>query len=393
MYVAISALSVKPDRTGGGETVLRNLVHHLPLADPGIRYLIFVTQENQSLFAEHGSALTLRVVPNWVCSPANRVLYELLVLPWVVRQRGVDLYFSINQVASPLLPCPTIAFVQNLLYYHYRDFFRFSGSRLTAWMGAELRNLYYSSLQGISVRRAVHTIAVSENVRQEVARRENIPLAKITTIPLAVATKNTAPLPGLTANPTGARSPGTKPFFLMVGALSPYKNIDRAMAGLARLRKENPSRDLELVLLGLNSHGYEHHLRGVAAGLGIAHAVHFMGYVPHDQLGMWYQQARAFLLLSACEAFPLPPLEAMAWGTPVIASNLSSVPEVVGEGAVIVDPYDTAQVADALGKMTDDNHFRRTQIASGYRWVQRFSWEQTATRIAALLRLCSQRSR
>ena len=393
MRVAISALSVKPNRTGGGETVLRNLVRYLPPADPDIRYLVFVTQENRALFEHESSAVCLEVVPSWVSTPARRVLYELLVLPGVVRQQGVDVYFSANQVASPLLPCPVVALVQNLLYYHYREFDPFSGSRLRAWLGMEARNLYYSSLQGSSVRRAAHTIAVSETVRREVAQRENVPLADITTIPLAVNTDTAPPLPSECLELEQARPSKTKPYFLMVGALSPYKNIDRAMAGLAQLRQESPIRDIELVVLGLSPHGYEPHLRHIAGQLGISDAVHFLGYIPNEKLGTWYRQARAFLLLSACEAFPLPPLEAMAWGTPVIASNLSSVPEVVGDGGLVVDPYDTAQVADALGKMADDSHFRRTQIVSGYRWVQRFSWEQTATRITALLRSCSPRSR
>jgi len=129
-------------------------------------------------------------------------------------------------------------------------------------------------------------------------------------------------------------------------------------------------------------------LRQTASRLGVADAIHFPGYVPHARLRPWYRRARALLLLSACEAFPLPPLEAMACGTPVIASNLSSVPEVVGTGGVIIDPHDTAQLAGVMGKILADDKFREAQAAAGLRWVSQFSWDQTASRIAQLLRTC-----
>jgi glycosyltransferase involved in cell wall biosynthesis len=144
-------------------------------------------------------------------------------------------------------------------------------------------------------------------------------------------------------------------------------------------------------VLGLNVHGYDRHLRQIAVRLGIADAVHFPGYVPHAKLRHWYRQARALLLLSACEAFPLPPLEAMACGTPVIASNLSSVPEVVGTGGVVIDPYNTTQLACVMRRMIEDERFREEQTAAGRRWVGQYSWEQTAGRIAQLLHACSDR--
>lgn len=388
MRVAISALSVKPDNTGGGETVLRNLVRHLPLADPRIEYLIFVTPKNQALFAGDNPSTSLEVVPGWFTSPARRIFYEAVVLPGLLKRRGVDLFFAVNQVASPLLPCPFVAFVQNLLYYHYREFYRFSGFCFPTWVGMEIRNLYFSSMQGLSVRRAVHTVAVSEMARQEVAHREGIPLARISAIPLAASTDYAALHPN---HQTGLKQilfAGIEPFFLIVGALSPYKNIDLAIAGLACLRQESATKDISLVVLGLDTHGYERHLCRTAAQLGIADAVHFPGYVPHTQLGTWYRQATALLLLSACEAFPLPPLEAMACGTPVIASNLSSVPEVVGEGGLLVNPYDPVQLTQAMHQVMVDDQLRTELIDRGYKWVNRFSWKQTAAEIAKLLHVC-----
>lgn len=384
MRVAISALSVKPGRTGGGETVLKNLVHHLPLADPKIEYLLFVTKENRALFEERTANLLLEVVPGWVDSPVRRVAYEFFVLPKVVRQRQVSLFLAINQVFSPLICCPVVALIQNLLFYHYREFYRFSVLGFRAWLGMETRNLFFASLNGSAVRRAVHVIAVSETARKEVSCREGVSLEKITTVPLAVSAEIVPRRSDELAGVEQARPRIPGHFFLMVGALEPYKNIDRAIAALARLRQRCGAEHVHLVVLGLNVHGYDRHLRRVATQMGVPDAVCFPGAVLHKTLGAWYRGAEALLLLSACEAFPLPPLEAMAWGTPVIASNLSSVPEIVGEGGTIVDPCDTEQVADAMYRLLTDSRLREEMIERGHKWVGRTSWERTAAEMAAL---------
>lgn len=386
MRIAISALSVKPGQTGGGETVLRNLAHYLPLADPEIEYLLFVTRENRELFAVCAANLSLEVAPDWIDSPARRVAYEIFTLPKIVRRRQVDLFLAINQVFSPLLRCSVMAFVQNLLYYHYREFYRFSVLGLRAWLGMEARNLYFALLNGLAIRRAAHIIAVSEIARREISCREGVALEKITTVPLAVSTEIDPQRVGEPVDVNQMWNQIPESFFLMVGALEPYKNIDRVIAALAQLRQECDTGEVYLVLLGLNAHGYDAYLRRFAAQMGVADAVCFLGTVPHKALGSWYRKAKALMLLSACEAFPLPPLEAMAWGTPVIASNLSSMPEVLGEGGVLVDPCDTNQVAGAMYRILVDCNFREELAERGYRWVRHYSWEQTAARMTKLFR-------
>jgi glycosyltransferase involved in cell wall biosynthesis len=380
--VAISALSIKPGQTGGGETVLRNLVRHLPLADPQTEYLLFVTRENRGLFEESISNLLIETVPAWIDSPGRRVAYEFFALPVVLRQKQVSLFLAFNQAFSPLISCPVVALAQNLLYYHYRDFYRFSVLGLRAWLGMEVRNLYFTLLNRFAARRAVHIIAVSETARQEIASRERVPLGKITTVPLAVSVGLDPRQSGRLVDEEPARSKVPGRFFLLVGALEPYKNIDRAIVALAQLRQQRGAEQTCLVVLGLDARGYGRHLRQIAAQEGIADAVHFLGHVPHAELGAWYQEAIALLLLSACEAFPLPPLEAMAWGTPVIASHLSSLPEVIGEGGVVIDPRDTGQLVAVMSRMLADCSFREEVIERGYRWVRQYSWEQTAVKMA-----------
>ena len=117
-----------------------------------------------------------------------------------------------------------------------RDFSRFCGSSLRTWAGMESRNRYFSLLQGASVRRALHTIAVSETARREVAQREGLPLEKIIAVPLAVNVDSDFSPAGKQGSPGELAVAVGKPSLLMVGARSPYKNIDLALARLARLR-------------------------------------------------------------------------------------------------------------------------------------------------------------
>ena len=344
MRVAISALSVKPGQTGGGETVLRNLSRYLPPADPDIEYLLFVSWQNRRLFDWEASNVSLEVVPEWVCSPLRRVVYEMCVLPYRLQHRKVDLFLAINQVFSPLLPCPAVSLVQNLLYYHYREFYQNISLGFGARLGLEARNLYFSLLNGLSVRRAVQVVAISETGRREIVSRERIPPEKVAVVPLAVSTDIDPRRATSTPNLDLVRSQIPGPFLLSVGTLEPYKNLDQVIAGLALLRQERGMEDVCLVLIGLNVHNYERILYQFAEEIGVADSVYFLGPLPHAELGAWYQAAKVFVVLSGCEAFSLPPLEAMTWGTPVIASNLSAVSEVVGEGGLLVDPYDVEQV-------------------------------------------------
>ena len=383
MRVAISALSVKPNLTGGGETVLVNLLRALPAADPNIEYLLFITRANRGIFATVDTNVTRRTVSRWVVAPIFRVLYEIFVLPIVLRRWQADCFLAVNQVVSPLVSCPTLAVVQNLLYYRFRELYGKVSLGFQARCSLEFRNIYFSFLNGCSVRRAAHVIAVSETVKGEVVRRDGVGAEKVSVVPLAVSADFESP--GRRDNRTD-RVPVPRPFFLYVGAWEPYKNIDKAIAGLARLRSDYHRDDVQFVILGLNVHDYGKALHACAEAHDIGQAVHFVGPTPHRELGAWYRQAQALVLLSACEAFPLTPFEALANGTPVIGSNTGAVAEIIGESGQLVDPEDTEEIAAAMQRILVDGDFARAQIVRGYRQVSQFSWARTASEISDLLR-------
>ena len=380
MRVAISALSVKPDQTGGGETVLRNLLPVLPAADPAIEYALFVSGENRHLFAGLPPSFVLHEAPVWALSPGRRVVWEFLWLPRRLKRLRVDLFFAVNQIFAPWMPCRVSALVQNLFYYQYRDF----GHRypLGSLATRSLRHRLYAGLGGVCNRRAAHVVAVSECVREMVVAEDGLPGDKVHVVPLALSSaQRCAAAPEAVAR---VRDQVGRPFLLYVGALAPYKNIDRALTAMAR--PEMRERGLALVCIGLDHWGYGHRLRQHSQDLALGDAALFVPALPHGELSAWYAAAEGLVLLSSCEAFPLTPFEAMAQGVPVIASNRSSVPEIVGPAGLVVDPDDAGAVATAFIQVCDDRARCNALVEAGRARIAQFDWVRTADQLVRLWR-------
>jgi len=182
------------------------------------------------------------------------------------------------------------------------------------------------------------------------------------------------------------------PFILYVGNIRPQKNIPRLVEAFAHLIQgrdkitDHPAyKDLHLIIIGDEIH------RHPSVRLAVMHSrvdnrVRFLGFVPIDTLRVFYQSAAVFAFPSLYEGFGLPPLEAMAAGLPVVTSGVSSLPEVVGDAAVIVNPENVFDIARGLREALVDEDLRRRLIEKGYQQVRRFSWEKTAAQVLELYR-------
>jgi alpha-1,3-rhamnosyl/mannosyltransferase len=226
------------------------------------------------------------------------------------------------------------------------------------------------------LRRASHVLTDSSFVKTELISEFGLQDTLITTAPLAArsafsprARRESAPL--LDRLRLRYRS-----FFLSVGTLEPRKNLLRTMrayAGLpSRVRQRNP-----LVLIGgvgWESEDIEAEVRTLASRGEIL----ALGYVAEDQLALLYSAARALVYASLYEGFGLPPLEAMASGTPVIAGNTSALPEVVDTAGVLVDPFDEAEIRDSMLRLAEDEALADTLSTRGLERSRQFSWKSCA---------------
>jgi glycosyltransferase involved in cell wall biosynthesis len=171
------------------------------------------------------------------------------------------------------------------------------------------------------------------------------------------------------------------PFVLYVGNIKPHKNIERIIEAFGRAREQGPD-GLKLVIIGDEVSKYPS-LRQMVHRHKLDKHVRFLGFQPQETLASFYRLAGAFVFPSLYEGFGLPPLEAMACGTPVITSNVSSLPEVAGDAALLVDPYDVDALCRAIVRVFSDRPLRDMLVAKGLTRVRQFSWAESVAKIRA----------
>lgn len=236
-----------------------------------------------------------------------------------------------------------------------------------------------------SCQRADVIITISEFSKSRIMELLDIEEKKIKVIPLGVdydiyntcATKN--------ERDYLRRKYGfTKDYYLYLGTIEPRKNIERMIRAYAQLVEEKENVPL-LVLAGQKGWLYESIYESVKE-LNLETKVMFLGYVDITDLPKLLRQSFAFVFPSLYEGFGLPPLEAMACGTPVIVSKEASLPEVVGKAGLYVDPLNITDIKDAMKKMLDQPNLRNSLIEEGFQQISKFSWKTTANKFETILR-------
>ncbi|MBS9392913.1 MAG: glycosyltransferase family 4 protein [Dolichospermum sp. LBC05a] len=221
-------------------------------------------------------------------------------------------------------------------------------------------------------KQAEHIICISESTANDIIQFYQIPSHKITPILLA----------GDNSHFQFLNLP-TRNYFLYVGRQDPYKNLQRLITAFSALPNRN---DYELWLAGPYDQRYSPLLEIQAQELGISHLVKFLNYVSYDELPIIINQAIALVFPSLWEGFGLPVLEAMACGTPVITSNVSSLPEVAGDAAILINPYNPGEITAAMTTIINDSETRKQLVEKGLKRANQFSWEKTGLATVEVLK-------
>jgi len=343
-------------RSAGLSWYSQNLLRNLPGADPEIRFTAFVGERRYP--GVPGLELKLSRWPTH--SPLARIAWEQGVQPWAARRAGIDLLHGLALVGPVAGRIPLVITVHDLSFLYYPQTFH------------RLKRFYLQTFTRWSVRHARRVIAISESTRGDVLRHYGLSPDRVDRIYYGLD-PIFRPLPADQVAEFRAREGLPERFLLFVGTLEPRKNVARLIDAYGRLPGELPP----LLLVGGKGWLYEEIYRRVEA-LPLGDKVRFVGYVPGERLPWWYNAAEAFVYPSLYEGFGLPPLEAMACGTPVVSSSVSSLPEVVGDAGLLVDPTDTEALAAALGRVSGDAGLRERLRAAGLAQAQRFSWAEAA---------------
>jgi len=360
MHIAIDAHSVGTG-LAGNETYAANLIEALAEVDSVNRYTLYVTKrEAVERYAGRWPHVGVRLtLPH---APLVRVPVTLVA---ELRRRPVDL-LHVQYTAPPFAPCPVVATIHDISFEHLPETFK---RRSRAQLRLTVRR---------TARRAAHIITPSEYTRRDIINAYGLDPARVSVIPLAAATRF-APIENAEEIARVRHLYGIeREYILAVGSIQPRKNLARLIRAYAGLRRERPQVKLpQLVLVGKRAWLYGETLRTIEEE-GIADRTRVTGYVSEEHLPALYSGATCFVYPSIFEGFGLPPLEAMRCGTPVITGDQTSLPEVVGDAGLTVDPFGERALAVALARLVDDPDLRAELRAKGLKRAAMFSWRRAA---------------
>lgn len=368
MNIAIDARILTASFRGGILVYTERLIEHLARLDHENRYRLLFAGLHVKPESIH-----LRLSPNFHKEvlpfpdrlfPGSFALWNRAVLPAYFALRRIDVY--------------------HLPAYHHLTPSRLAARVITIH---DLRSVHISDgdpqdVEAIirSCRLADRIVAISDFTRQDIIRTCRIPESRISVVPLGVDEIYRPVEDTLAKEQLAARLGIDRPFFLSLG-LVPRKNIPRLIEAFAGFRHRDA---FQLVLCGHLGGDHVDRYRARLRELDLERCVVLPGALPTEDLVLLYNMARAFVFPSLLEGFGLPVLEAMACGAPVITSNRSALPEVVGEAALLVDPEDTASITQAMETLADDDARCQDLRTRGFHQVAGFSWDRMAQRLLAV---------
>ncbi|MGH9871159.1 MAG: glycosyltransferase family 4 protein [Pyrinomonadaceae bacterium] len=368
MRIAIDAHSVGTG-LGGNESYATNLIEALAEIDQANRYTLYVTKrEAVERFSNRWPNFSVRST-----LPHTPLIRIPLTLSAELRRNPVDV-LHVQFTAPPFSPCPVVVSIHDLSFEHLPQTFKWRSRK-------QLR---------ITVRRtarqASQVIALSEYARNDIVNTYQVSAEKISVIPLS-AGDQFRPIRDEGELQRVRQTYGIEgEYILSVGAIQPRKNLGRLVAAYSRLRGAKPEGKLpKLVLAGKCAWLYDETLRAIKE-LELSDSVILTGYVPESDLPTLYSGAVCFIYPSYFEGFGLPPLEAMQCGVPVIVGDRTSLPEVVGDAGILVDPFDVDALATAIKNMISDSDLRTALSVQGLARAKLFEWRETARQTLAVYR-------
>ena len=293
--------------------------------------------------------------------PAVRIVWEQTVLPLAVAAQRLDVVHGPLSVLPLASRTPGVVTVHDLAFLRYPDQVP---ARRRAWLIVATR---------ASVRKAARVIAISQRTADDLCAWLGLPADRVEVIPLAPSSR-IVPVSGAALEVFRMKAGIDRPYVLAVGTLEPRKNLPTLLRAFGRIRDEVPH---DLVLVGPEG-WLTGEIRRTIAELDLGERLRMTGFVSDQELGGWYSAADLFVFPSHYEGFGLPAVEAMRCGAPVLASNSSCFPEVVGDAGVLIPPDDIGAWAETMRALLRDPAARGALGARGRERSAAYSWERTA---------------
>lgn len=360
MRVAIDARKLHDFGIG---TYIRNLLRHLARIDQQNEYVLLCQESDLAVGEQLGPNFRTVLEP----SP-NYSFREQIHVPWVLHRERPDVFHAPHYVLPPAVRCRSVVTIHDCIHLMFPQYL--PNKAAYAYARASMWN---------AVRRSHRILTVSEASKRDILHFFNVPPEKVVVVYNSIDERFWVEPKEEDVARVRERYQLDHQFVLYVGNIKPHKNLVRLIEAFDELRKRGGYDELKLLIIGdeisklpalrraVHSHKLHKHVR-------------FLGYLPDDTLAILYRLAAVFVFPSLYEGFGLPPLEAMASGAPVVTSNVSSLPEVAGDAAVLVDPYDVGSIVDGMSRVLTDPVLAQDLRVRGLVRAREFSWERSVAR-------------
>ncbi|MBI4049194.1 MAG: glycosyltransferase family 4 protein [Candidatus Doudnabacteria bacterium] len=364
MTIGIEAERANLPQKTGVEVYAAELIKNLARQDAKNDYVLYFRSQPQDWFQQLPPNFKLKVIPFPKFWTQLRISWEILWHP-------VDVLAILASALPIWHPANSVVTVHDVAWKLFPEAFTPFMRRYLEWSTS------------FAVRSASKVIAVSESTKRDLVKYYQINPEKIEVIPLA-AGEQFRPQSYEQSQPILDKFGLVyQKYILFVGTMQPRKNIPRLVEAFIRLKQKNHIEE-KLVIVGKKGWLWQPIEKKIAEG-GLGQAVKVLDYVTDEDLPALFSGASVFTLPALYEGFGIPPLEAMACGVPVVVSNVSSLPEVVGDAGILVDPNSVDSIAEGLLKGLTDKEFKASMVQKGLEQAAKFSWEETARKTLVLL--------
>ena len=343
-------------------TYVRNLLTHLDRLDHETEYVLLCQPADRELADGLGDNFRT------VTQPAGPYsISEQIRIPIQLTRERIDLFHAPHYTLPALTPCRSIVTIHDCIHL-----------RFPQYLPSRFAYRYARAMFWSATHRCDCILTVSETSKRDILSFFDVPAEKIVVIPNAIEDRYWTRPPDEAIRKVRERYQLHAPFLLYAGNIKPHKNLERLLDAFYRVRQRG-FKDVTLLIIGDEITRYVK-LRRAVHRYQLHRHVRFLGFVPGETLQILYHLAAAFVFPSLYEGFGLPPLEAMASGTPVVTSNVSALPEVVGDAAMLVDPEQADSIADGVIRVLSDEPLRADLVRKGLARARQFSWDRSVRR-------------
>lgn len=364
MRIGIEAQRIFRPHKHGMDVVALELVKAIQNIDTENQYFIFIKKDEDSGCLK--STPNVKVIET---SSYPYIIWEQIILPIYAWYYKIDLLHCTSNTAPFFCLCPIILTLHDVIFLEKRK-----GKNTMSWY-QKFGNLYRKLLVPAIIRRTTKVITISHQEKENILSLTKIENSKLEVIHNGVSRNFGQKIPEALAFEISEKFLLSDEFALFLGNVEPRKNTPNLLKAFVAFAQNHP--DFQLVITGVNRKFIADHMPPNTSNI-LKRQIITPGFVSQDELTFLYSYAKVFLFPSLREGFGLPILEAMSQGTPVITSNTSSMPEVAGEAAILIDPNNPDQITTSMENLMNNNTLRQDLRLKGLERVGHFSWENTA---------------